>query len=248
MSSSLQLWTNPVCPFAHRAAFTVKYREPAGGASWHWVPLSSELSKAAKDGVEALNSGLWTDSTPEQMNEIKATYKEKLNASGEVPTVVSASGDIVVESEICAEYLDAIGTAGTPLVPTDPVQVAKMRLAMKKFGDIIGPCYGLLFNKDPAQDAAKVEVIKQKMAAWVSTLAETGPFALGANMSLADVHAAPFLHRFVHTLSAHRNFHILEGFPRAKGLVQAVEKLPAFQETTLPAEKFIQAYSGGAAR
>jgi hypothetical protein len=30
----------------------------------------------------------------------------------EVPTVVSPAGDIVIESEICAEYLDAVAAGG----------------------------------------------------------------------------------------------------------------------------------------
>jgi len=242
----LQLWTNPICPFAHRAAFTAKYRAPAGGVQFNWVPLSGELTKAAKEGVAALTgvNEFWAGKTVDELNEIKTIYKENLNASGEVPTVVTTDMEVVLESEICAEFLDAFGEEGEKLLPADPLAVARMRLSMKKFNDVVPTLYGLIFNQDAEQDAAKIEAIRTKMAAWVATLHSEGPFSNGSKPTLADVHAAPFLHRFQYLLSHYRAFDPLEGQARARTLLEAMEALPAFQETTLTAEKYISAYAG----
>ena len=47
-------------------------------------------------------------------------------------------GDIITESEILAEYFDMSSQTSTPkLVPSDPVKASHMRLAMKKFNDVI---------------------------------------------------------------------------------------------------------------
>jgi len=239
--------TNPICPFAHRAAFTAKFRNPPAGVEFEWIPLSGELKKGETSMEEVCKTNeFWAGKTIEDLKALKEDYKKNFNASGEVPTVVSPSGDIVMESEIAAEYLDAVGDpAQAKLVPEDPILASKMRLAMKKFNDIVGVGYGILFNQDAEQDATKAEALHAKMNAWIATLHPEGPFALGDTPSLADVHAGPFLHRFKHTLSHFRGVNVLAD-DRAAALCAAVEALPGFIETSLPAEKFIAAYAGAA--
>jgi len=247
----IALYTNPICPFAHRAALVAKLRAPPAGVEVHWIPLSGEISRAEREGmakVQAVNT-FWAEKSVEELQSIKSEYKRDLNPSGEVPTVVAPCGAIVCESEICAEYLDEVGSSELPkLVPEDPVARSRMRLSMKKFNDIVGAAYGCLMNKDPAADQAKKEALNSKMQSWVSTLNEEGPFALGSEISLADVHSAPFLHRFKNTLTVYRQVDILSEHPRAATLLAAVEELPAFEETTLSADKFVDVYAGYAER
>jgi len=243
----ITLKTNPICPFAHRAAFTAKYRNPPAGVRFSWIPLSGELKKGETSMEEVCKiNEFWSGMTIQELNAIKEDYKKTLNASGEVPTVVTPSGDIVMESEIAAEYLDAVGDPNQPsLVPADPVLASKMRLAMKRFNDVVGAGYGILFNKDSEQDATKAQGLREKIEKWVLTLDPSGPFTLGDTPSLADVHAAPFLHRFKTTLSYYRGVNVLEN-QRAVALCEATEALPGFLETSLPPEKFIAGYSGAA--
>jgi glutathione S-transferase len=58
-----------------------------------------------------------------------------LNPKHVVPTLV-AGGDVVRESSIIAEYLDA-RTEANPLTPEDPLQAAKMRMWVRRIDDDI---------------------------------------------------------------------------------------------------------------
>ena len=46
-----------------------------------------------------------------------------------------------------------------------------------------------------AQPSRTVVRCQARLAKWAATIDVTGPFILGGALSLADVHAAPFLHR-----------------------------------------------------
>merc|ERR1719217_1358535 len=103
----------------------------------------------------------WEGKNPDDLSNLKRQYVELINSSGEVPTMTTEAGGNVRESEIVAEYLDSVGSTDTPkLVPQDPMQAAHMRLAMKTFNDVVGAGYGVLFNKDPAQDEEKHAALK----------------------------------------------------------------------------------------
>eukprot|EP00927_Polykrikos_kofoidii_P057667 TRINITY_DN5182_c0_g1_i1.p1 TRINITY_DN5182_c0_g1~~TRINITY_DN5182_c0_g1_i1.p1 ORF type:complete len:249 (+),score=47.11 TRINITY_DN5182_c0_g1_i1:73-819(+) len=240
----IKLYTSPICPFAHRAAIAAKLCLPAEEVEWIRIPLSGELTKGNAEGIESLHS-FWHEKKMDELTELKEAYKKDINASGEVPTVVTSSGDIVMESEICAEYIDAISgkDAVTKLVPADPLQAAKMRLIMKKFNDVVGPGYGVLFNRDETKDDETNAKCNKHVSVFEATLDPVGPFALGAEVSLADIHAGPFFHRFQHTLKHWRSFDILAGHDRVQKLLAAFEALPAVKETTLTSEEFIASYA-----
>lgn len=47
-------------------------------------------------------------------------------------------GEIITESEILAEYFDMTSKTSKPrLIPSDAVKASHMRLAMKKFNDVV---------------------------------------------------------------------------------------------------------------
>jgi len=213
----------------------------------HYVPLTLELTAANQvslDPVVKVNS-VWAGKSVEELNSMKEAYKRDLNPSGEVPTVVTAKGEAIFESEISAEFMDAIGDpAGPKLVPEDPVEMAKMRLAMKRFGDTLGPCYQLLTNQDPTKDQELIAGIKTSMDKWASSLSQTGPYCLGERLSLADIHVAPFLHRLQIALQYWRGFDLLQGQARAAEIAAAVKALPAWSGTDLSQEQWELVYEG----
>jgi len=234
----IKLYTSPICPFAHRAAFAASYCLSPDAVEWIRVPLSGELKAESIDSLQEH----WRGKTMDELKTQKEAYMKDICSSGEVPTLALESGDFVNESEICAEYIDAVGSK--KLVPADPLQAAKMRFIMKKFNDIVGGGYGMLFNRDVTKDEELKTKCNALVSVFESTLDPVGPFALGAELSLADVHSAPFFHRFQHTLKHYRSFEILAGHERLQKLVVAFEALPAMKETTLLPEQFIASYAG----
>merc|ERR1712046_377587 len=92
------LYTNAICPFAHRAAFAAALCnvEP----KIVFTPLSGQLSVADKVGMDALGAQAscaepFKALTTEQLKAQKEEYKTTINASGGVPSLTTADGGIV---------------------------------------------------------------------------------------------------------------------------------------------------------
>ncbi|CAE8741979.1 unnamed protein product [Polarella glacialis] len=188
------LFTNPICPFAQRATFALALRPLPHNV--HWVPLSLQLAWAEKFGVEKVPVGqVFAGISAEELKGGKEHYKGSINATGEVPSLQLPSGEVVMESEIVAEYIDSVATQGTKLMPEDPLLASRVRLAMKRFSDSVASCYQLLMNQDPAKDQEYADAIKAKWTKFADVLDKNGPFCFGSSVTMADVHCAPFLYR-----------------------------------------------------
>merc|ERR1712194_993279 len=123
---SLKLYTNPICPFAHRAWMTLL--EKGIAFETVLVPLSGEIAKAKANGA---TSGQWAGKSFEELVAIKENYKKEINATGEVPTLVH-DGNIITEADVVSEYIDdAFPAEGTPLFPKDALQRSKIRHMLK---------------------------------------------------------------------------------------------------------------------
>eukprot|EP00435_Cladocopium_sp_Y103_P024371 s3059_g6.t1 len=170
--------------------------------------------------------------TVEELQAMKDEYKKSVNPSGEVPSLKTKSGDIITESEILAEYFDMSSQTSThKLVPSDPVKASHMRLAMKKFNDVIPGLFGLLRNQDPAKDQEWADKINASMQKFRSVLDAEGRFCVGGAVSLADV-----------TLAHYRDFQLIQD-PRISELLEAVRALPEFQNGNCPDEDIIANYA-----
>jgi glutathione S-transferase len=244
----IELYTNGICPFAHRAHFAAAL----SGCDIHitYIPLSGQVSCVDKVGVERMPmNDAFKEMTAQQVKDLKKEYMETTNPSGEVPTIKSPKGDLIYESEICAEYLNAMSRRAN-LVPGDPVLAARMRLACKRFNDVIGPCYGLLFNQDPKADQEKADAIKAKFAKFAEVIDKDGKYCFGNKLTLADVHVGPFLFRFKATLTHYRGFDIFAGQEmeaRLRSLAENISEHDAFQKLVpVTAEQLIAGYVGPA--
>jgi len=223
------LFTNPICPFAQRATFALALRPLPHNV--HWVPLSLQLAWAEKFGVEKVPVGqVFAGISAEELKGGKEHYKGSINATGEVPSLQLPSGEVVMESEIVAEYIDSVATQGTKLMPEDPLLASRVRLAMKRFSDSVASCYQLLMNQDPAKDQEYADAIKAKWTKFADVLDKNGPFCFGSSVTMADVHCAPFLYRFSLLLPHYRSFNPLADLPRLQQVLEACEKMPEFHQ------------------
>ena len=238
-----KLYVHKVCPYAHRSFLTAELRGLLGTGAIELVEVS-------------LPTPTW--------------YNETVNPRATVPALSlpgtdDKPGAVVPESLIVTQYIDeafppvegaAIASLLTPAGATAK-QKADVRLFVTEADNAIPGLYKCLVNaknatafeglfKSAKEDLAFLEGLFAATAAERGVAdGSDGPFFLGAQISLADVALAPFLHRFQHTLKAYAGLpQLLEGQPRIEKMLRAVEALPAFQATKLPADEFVKLYSG----
>jgi glutathione S-transferase len=99
----LKIYTNPICPFAHRLIFALSEKNEPYERTL--VPLSGEISRAQSLGIQSVSQ--FQHSSLEQLLLQKEQYKASLNSTGEVPTLVHGE-NVVTESEVVAEYVDLV--------------------------------------------------------------------------------------------------------------------------------------------
>merc|ERR1739848_34694 len=87
--------------------------------------------------------------TAQQLHDLKAKYKSDIISSGETPALQLASGEVISESDIVCEYIDASCTsAGPRLMPADPLIGSRIRLSMKRFDTVPPAMVALLKNQE----------------------------------------------------------------------------------------------------
>ena len=235
-------FTNDSCPFCHRAMFARALRPV--NAEIHYVPYGRQVEFAEKLGVQSIQGGSqpFKSKTVEEIKSIRQRYLQEINPSGEVPSLRTADGAIITESEILAEYFDLVSSSPNPkLVPADPVRASQVRFAMKKFNDVIPGLFGLLRNQDGSKDQEWADKIKSSLQKFAAVLSNDSDFCVGNTVSLADVYCGPFLHRLSISLLHFRDFQLLAD-PRIARLLKAVVGLPEFQNGNLADEDIIANY------
>jgi glutathione S-transferase len=158
-----------------------------------------------------------------------AEYK-KLNPTGKVPAL-EIDGAVIPESEVINELLE--DRFPTPaLRPADPIARARMRV-LARFADLYlaPPLSGLFGQMNPKTRDAKV--VAEKLAELkerfeqLEALVVAGPYAAGAELTLADCALAPvffFLTRLLPMFGAPSP---LEGRPKLATIGETVGKHPA---------------------
>ncbi len=163
---------------------------------------------------------------------------------GKVPVIVD-DGQTIYESAIINEYLDEKYTS-IPMMPEEPVERAKARIWM----DYCTNKYLTLSRKllvDHGNEELQRENKKKMKESLIYIEKEcfeknaNGPFWLGNNISLVDLHYAPFFERF----GAFKELFGVE-WPeeciKISNWWSAIQKRDSYKMTVLPTEEHVDLY------
>jgi len=152
-----------------------------------------------------------------------------VNPQMRIPALVAPTGDVLIQSLAIIEYLEET-QPDPPLLPKDPIARAKVRA----LADIVACDIHPLNNVGPLR-YLKREMLQEQSAidAWyhhwviegfeaLEALAEPGPYACGAQVTMADVYLVP------QVANARRLKVPLDKFPKILAIETACLKLPAF--------------------
>jgi maleylpyruvate isomerase len=153
-----------------------------------------------------------------------------VNPQMRVPTFVTPSGEVLIQSLAIIEYLDETHP-DPPLLPKDPIARAQVRA----LADVIACDIHPLNNVEPLR-YLKNEMHQEQSAIgawyhhWVRTgfealeaLVRPAPYAFGPQVTLADVCLVPQVY------NARRLKVPLDNFPKIVGIEAACLALPAFE-------------------
>ena len=163
---------------------------------------------------------------------------------GKVPVIVD-DGQTIYESAIINEYLDE-KYISIPMMPVEPVERAKARIWM----DYCTNKYLTLSRKllvDHGNEELQTENKKKMKESLIYIEKEcfeknaNGPFWLGNNISLVDLHYAPFFERF----GAFKELFGVE-WPeeciKISNWWSAIQKRDSYKMTVLPTEEHVDLY------
>ena len=138
------------------------------------------------------------------------------------------------------------------LMPRDPMTRAKIRLLNDQCDTILNPAFfTFLMNKDVSKD----EEFKNKLHNVLMTYEEmlqsnrssssstNGPYLMGKDFTLADVHIIPFFLRLMVSLRHFKNFHITEeNYPNLLSWFQLCSERESVKLTSKSEETIIEVY------
>jgi maleylpyruvate isomerase len=152
-----------------------------------------------------------------------------INPQMRVPTLVTANGDILIQSLAIIDYLDEI-YPDPPFLPKDPIARAKSRGLAQIIACDIHP-----LNNTSVLRYLKREMHQEQSAidAWyhhwviegfqaLEALAQPGPYTCGSEVTVADICLVP------QVANARRLKVPLDNFPKIVGIDAACLKLEAF--------------------
>jgi glutathione S-transferase len=123
----------------------------------------------------------------------------KLHPEGKVPVLIH--GQVVLsESAIITEYLEDAFPEALALRPTQPAEIARMRLWTVWCDQTLKPDLDLFkYEWDslpPIHQVALTERIKGHLEKLAASLT-TQPYLLGTELTLADIHVFPFYRQLI---------------------------------------------------
>ena len=122
----------------------------------------------------------------------KAQWHIDINGGG-APMLEFPSGDMIPDSGIIVQYaLEANRGNGIELIPSDPMEAAKMRMKMEKFNKAIGPMFGVILSR--GQDEEKILKYKTETLPIFEAMCTeaNGKFLFGTDdLTAMDIHCAP---------------------------------------------------------
>lgn len=181
----------------------------------------------------------------------KPDWYLRINPNGLVPAlrVPTYDNEVVYESAICCEFLCDYCTTilkerQTLLPENDPMLRARIRL-LNHFGDdvLLKAQFTFLMNKEDTKEAELCQDMEQALAVYEDALTDSGgPFLLGKDFTLADVHILPFISRLIVTMRHYKQYE-LNKFLNLLEWFDVCSKRDSVQESALTEEKMIQIYN-----
>lgn len=222
------LYSAYFCPFGQRAWIALEGK----GVNYQWKECTIYNGKISPSTAMALDD------------------KRKLNPGfiecsprGLVPGL--EHGEVkVYESGPVIEYIEEAFDQNHPLMPSDPAERAKIRIAISLYNElVVRRWYGLLMA--PPEDWEKS---KESLAAGFEEImgmfTSEGPFFSKFGFSLFECASLPWLQRTYSVLKEHRNFSLpADKFKRLHDWYQACLQVPAFANTLVRDATLIEAYA-----
>lgn len=141
------------------------------------------------------------------------------NLLGKIPYLMLNDGTCLPEGQMIVEYFDLV-FAGPKLEPQDPLQAVQSRLVARIVDTYLAPQSAILsrplFGRVAPDEDAMKEAIKKGLPHAldvVETLLYGGRFAIGHQLSFADLALIPHTFFFVDLLSDH-NLRPFKGRPK----------------------------------
>jgi glutathione S-transferase len=165
---------------------------------------------------------------------------------GKVPAVVH-DGSTIYESAIINEYLDEV-FASPSFMPSSPLLRAKSRIWIDYCDDyFIHDHYALLKNQETARHPVLLEKASRNFMfieeKGLAELGGSGPYWLGAEVSLVDFAWYPFFERLP-AWSYYRGLQIPESCHRLKAWIAAMAARSSVRQIMNDREYYIEHYLG----
>lgn len=169
----------------------------------------------------------------------RPTQLLEANPRGLVPAIRQgdwASG----ESTVILEYLEDYDRE-VPLLPTDPRLKANCRLWIDHINAKIVPeFFALIRTTDLQKQDEYMDRLHNDVLALVQAADERGPYFLGGDLCLVDIHLAPFAIRMPRMLRGFRNWQGPMPGTRWRQWSDALEQNPHIQATTSQSELYVE--------
>ncbi|GAW20213.1 hypothetical protein ANO14919_097100 [Xylariales sp. No.14919] len=169
----------------------------------------------------------------------RPTQLLEANPRGLVPAIRQgdwASG----ESTVILEYLEDYDR-GVPLLPTNPRLKANCRLWIDHVNAKIVPAFfALMRTPDLQKQTEYIDRLQGDILALVQAADERGPYFLGGDLCLVDIHLAPFVLRMSRILREFCNWHDPMPGTRWQQWSDALEQNPHVQATTSQDELYVE--------
>jgi glutathione S-transferase len=189
---------------------------------------------AARTWTTLLELGLPFDAVEVSFRDEKPQWFLDVNPRGKVPALVNnGDGTVVYESAICDEYLSDLaremadsgggggensGEAGGggrsrfwKLMPTGASSRAALRLLNDRVDAELNPAlYTFLTCRDPASEPRLVEDLERALGVLQQSIRDNGggPYLMGDEFTLADIHVLPFFLRMTVSLRHFKQYEL----------------------------------------
>lgn len=180
----------------------------------------------------------------------KPDWYLKINPRGKVPAIRVPTADysVIYESAICNEFLCDYASSmkqQQTLLPMNPFTRAKIRLLNDHCDNVYGKThFTFLMNKDDAKDETLRNEMEEALKVYEDALVESGgPYLLGEDFTLADLHVIPSIQRLAITLKHWKDYELpSDKFPKLIEWLDACNQRQSVKDSSMTKDKTVEVY------